>query len=230
MLITFSGLDGAGKSTLIQETEKHFLNSGKKVKVLNVYDHLGIYAFIRLIRDSAKKQFYRLKEKEMKYEFFTNDPDRIGLKQAKRGLVLNLLYRFMRHSAVKRSFLLIDLVVMYFYRLYFEGIRNRILVFDRYFYDSLADITEEKGWGFVLFFLKMAPKPNLSFFIDVPPETAFERKREYSIEYMTRRRKKYKRLFSLIPNGIILSNVILKEAKHNLINILKGKSVHEIAG
>ncbi len=54
MLITFSGLDGAGKSTLIEFVSATLEGERRTVCVLHLNDDVGIYAFVRGLRDRLR--------------------------------------------------------------------------------------------------------------------------------------------------------------------------------
>ena len=51
MLITFSGLDGAGKSTLIAWLKESLERGNRRVAVFHMNDHVGAYAYLRAVRD-----------------------------------------------------------------------------------------------------------------------------------------------------------------------------------
>ncbi|HEU5262475.1 MAG TPA: hypothetical protein VFU41_13745, partial [Gemmatimonadales bacterium] len=51
MLITVSGLDGAGKSTLIGGLRAALERHGHTVAVLHMNDDVGVYAYARRARD-----------------------------------------------------------------------------------------------------------------------------------------------------------------------------------
>ena len=77
MIITFSGLDGSGKSTLIKILEEYFYQNNVAYKSYTIYDDLSIYAFVRNIRKLIIK--YRrvelneeLNSKKKTYKIFRN--------------------------------------------------------------------------------------------------------------------------------------------------------------
>jgi len=47
MLISFSGLDGAGKTTLIAKAKEILERGGRKVKIMTMYDNVSFSAFLR---------------------------------------------------------------------------------------------------------------------------------------------------------------------------------------
>ena len=51
MLITFSGLDGAGKSTLIEWLKTALEEQDRQVAIFHLNDHVGLYAYARFVRD-----------------------------------------------------------------------------------------------------------------------------------------------------------------------------------
>src|SRR5438552_6075386 len=54
MLITFSGLDGAGKSTLIERLKITLEQQHCRVAVFHINDHVGVYAYLRALRDRVR--------------------------------------------------------------------------------------------------------------------------------------------------------------------------------
>src|SRR2546422_8557850 len=54
MLITFSGLDGAGKSTLIASLKAALEERKRPVTVLHMHRDIGLYAWVWFIRDTIK--------------------------------------------------------------------------------------------------------------------------------------------------------------------------------
>ena len=53
-VVTFSGLDGAGKSTLIGSLKVALESKGLTVRVLTMYDDLSFYAWLRFFRDGIR--------------------------------------------------------------------------------------------------------------------------------------------------------------------------------
>src|SRR2546421_8333289 len=51
MLITFSGLDGAGKSTLVRGLQQTLEREHRRVVVFHMNDHVGVYAYLRRLRN-----------------------------------------------------------------------------------------------------------------------------------------------------------------------------------
>jgi thymidylate kinase len=215
MLITFSGLDGAGKSTLIARLRSEQESAGRRVQILTMYDHVGLYPLIRKIRDLL------IGGAATDPPNTSTDPDRLGVKAARRPGPLGLVLSLLRSRFIKRCVLIMDLVVLALVRLWVELVKGRLLILDRYFYDSLADVIDGQHWGFARFVLRLVPVPDLPIFIDVAPEVAFTRKGEYTVAYMHRRRAVYCNLFSWVKGAVILENDNLTACTEQLIAIAK---------
>src|SRR5437868_14634888 len=59
MLITFSGLDGAGKSTLIEWLRSALEEQRHRVAVLHLEHDVGVYAAVRRLREGAARLAWR---------------------------------------------------------------------------------------------------------------------------------------------------------------------------
>ena len=222
MLITFSGLDGAGKSTLIHALKTNLEKQNRHVTVLTMYDHVGLYAFIRFIRDRIREVIRRGTKQQAEMNEFSNDPDRLGLQVAKHGWLMRVILGVMRSSTVKRFVYIFDLCIFLLYRIYFEKVKNHVLIMDRYFYDSLADVADGRRWLYIRSFLSVTPTPDLPIFVDVSPEEAFARKGEYPVEYLTRRRANYQEIFRWVRNPVFIPNDDLDQATKRIEETVSG--------
>lgn len=215
MLITFSGLDGAGKTTLIGKLNRTLRFWGYSVAVLTMYDHIGVYAFVRYLRDTSSRLATKLVQASQ-----DADVDPAGLsrpaKSSEPSMVTRLILRVARNAYMRRIVNIIDLCLFPFYRLYFEKWRRRVLILDRYFYDSLADVADGRNWLYIRLFLKLVPNPDLPVFVDVCPEKAYARKGEYSVKYLTKRRGFYQKIFGWIRHPLVLANEELESSTANL--------------
>jgi len=220
MLITFSGLDGSGKSTLIHGLKTALEEKNQRVTVLTTYGHVGVYAFIRFIRDWIKRFIWRGIKRQVEVNDFSNDPGRLRLQVAKHGWLMREFLRFVRSGAVKRFVYIFDLCIFVLYRIYFEKVRKNILIMDRYFYDSLVDVAKGRRWLYIRLFLLMIPTPDLPIFVDVTPEQAFQRKGEYSVNYMSRRRAIYQKIFGWVHRPIVVVNEGINMTLHALDTVV----------
>lgn len=236
MMISFSGLDGAGKSTLIAWLDQRLKELKYPATCLAMYYDLSFYAMLRKLRDYIKRSF-GLKNEEVEIGRGKNrhsavltepvfeskrsagilrDP-KIGTSDKKK-VASRIIYGIARSVAAKKVALFLDLFTVTIGRLYVERAKRQILIVDRYLYDSLADVSDlrSREWGFVRFFVRISPVPELPIFVDLSPEEAYARKGEYPIEYMKWRRETYMRIFNWVNSCIIIDNSDLQRAQKDL--------------
>jgi thymidylate kinase len=223
MLITFSGLDGSGKSTLIAHIQGQLEMRGHRVQVMTMYDHLSFYAKIRALRESIIHRGDRCAAVAQltvpvteSFQINPNDP-KTDVSD-KKGFLRRIFYRIIRGQSARRAALFLDLLVLWAYRFLEEFRRGSIFITDRYLYDSLADVAdlESKKWSFIRFFLKFVPVPDLPVLVDVPAEMAFARKPEYPLAYSQWRREAYRTIYGWVPRGLVLDNTDLRQAQLRL--------------
>ncbi len=216
MLITFSGLDGSGKSTLISKLECSLIAVNLRVRVLTMYDDVSFYAYIRNVRIFVKKLMGIETEDTVKplenYTTIPQDP-KTGVTD-KKGTFVKLLFKIARNKHVKKGVLLLDLFSLLMYRCRHEFFKKEILIIDRYLYDSIVDAIDldKKNHFSSKLFTRLAPEPDIPFLIDVPEGEAFRRKQEFPINYMKWRRATYKMVFGWIKDPVIMKNDNLAEA------------------
>lgn len=202
MLVTFSGLDGAGKTTLISLTLQWLLERGVASTHLTMYDDIGLYASLRRLRDllSGNPHPERLRSVSA-----TADPGSTSLP-----------LRIIRSTRMKMMVYFIDLLILRLIRFYVEVVRGRLLIVDRYFYDSLADLSEGMDDATLGAYIRLVPVPDCTIFVETTPETAFARKGEYSVHELTARRRRYQDIFGRVPGVFFLVNDDLSRAAERL--------------
>ena len=196
MIITFSGLDGSGKTTLIQHLEKYCSTNNIHYDSYSIYGELSFYAFFRNLR--SMKTNLELKED-------------INKKK--------LLYKIFRSRGIKKIFILFDIILLYFVKAYYK-IQNKLLIIDRYFYDFIMEITDDIG-PYEKFLLILFPAADISFFIDTDPHISFQRKGEYDVATLTKRRLIYDKIFKYHSIDYIINNNNKSNAKYEIIEIIK---------
>ena len=211
MFLTFSGLDGAGKSTLIAFAYDSIRQKGLDCRTITMYDHVGLYAMVRQLRD---KLLGRPKESPKTV------PD-INPVDGSPAIASHFLLKMLRTRLTKKGVLLVDIALFRLYRIWYEVLCRKILIVDRFFYDSLVDIADGTHWRFIDWCAALLPTPALPCFIDVDAATSFARKGEYSVEYLDFRYRCYKRIFSKVQNPFFLANNTRDSAQTDLRNQLE---------
>jgi len=190
VLVTFSGIDGAGKSTQIEKLENYLTAEGIPFRQLAFWDHVAVFR-------GARSGFSR---HVLQSDGSVGSPERPA---ARRDKNLQSWPLFMGRS----FFHLLDVVNLR------RVVRKQkqdgvVIIFDRYIYDQLAALPMKTGWarGFARVLLRIAPKPDISYVLDAVPEEARARKPEYPLEFMRKYRSSYLVLrdiagMELIPAG-----------------------------
>jgi len=183
LLITFSGTDGSGKTALVTPLVAALNSAGlKALRVWGSYELVAMKPIVAL----GSSVFLRGKSASRDY----NDYHATITTTIRRPLA----------GQVYRSLTLAE----YYLQIQF-GVRRRLLagrtvVADRYTFDSLLNMAVNLGYDYDAYrtmhnrFAAHCPRPDLSFFIDVPEEIAFKRKDDIpSIDYLRKRRTLYQR-------------------------------------
>ena len=156
MLITFSGLDGSGKSAQAQSVCAYLQQQGHPASLL----HITRWTWVNRIGE-------RLVQSRK------SEADAAPVKPAVWGLRWPQLL-----------VMLVDVARFWLLWVYSQ-VPKRPLICDRYFYD-LGVQAVYKGilpphW--LRLYWRLVPRPTLAFWLDVPPAVAQEREREHESEY-----------------------------------------------
>jgi thymidylate kinase len=203
MVITFSGLDGAGKTTLIAELTRELELRGRAVTRFTKYEDVGLYSAIRR---------FRRKRGWLPRDGLAPRCDTVKSPAIRRAL--QTTRRFLHGRLVSALLLPIDLS-LFMIRRHAVASTREVLILDRYFYDSLIELrSESTWWGHA--FLQLLPAPDVSVFVDIDPAVAFARKGELGVPELARRERAYRLLFSRLPHGVTIRNESLDVAKQQL--------------
>ena len=175
-ILSFSGIDGAGKSTQISELETSLRNSGLRTKLLTFWDDVVVL--------SRSREF-------MSYKAFKGDrgvgsPQKPLQRRDKNVTAWPVI--LLRYGLYFADALHLRLKVL-------EARRSDadIVIFDRYIYDELANLPlhrKSASW-FARLVLKFVPRPDIAYLIDADPVAAQARKPEYPLEFVRRNREAY---------------------------------------
>lgn len=182
LIVSFSGIDGAGKSTQIEKLREYLAAHSVEVKELTFWDNVVMFprmrsGFSRRVLQSDGKIGTPDKPADRRDKNTRNAPLLLGRSVLHLFDVVNL------RRIVNRA----------------KAENSGVVIFDRYIYDQLAALPIESWWArtFARILLRVAPKPDLSYVLDADPELARARKPEYPLEFMRKYRSSYLELRKL---------------------------------
>lgn len=175
-LVSFSGIDGAGKSTQIDALRVRLNEMGLRVVLITFWDDV---ARLKGIREVSGHTLFKGEKGVGTPVRPINRRDKNVRSWYMTGVRFGLYFldAMSLRSTVKKA-LKAD---------------ADVIIFDRYHYDELANL----GWGnrivrtYVRLLLRLVPKPDVRFLLDADPDQARARKPEYPVDFLHTSRASY---------------------------------------
>src|SRR5260370_25085593 len=198
LLISFSGVDGSGKSTQIESLCAALHAAGLKTRRLAFWDDVVIGV---KYREGFVHKMY-------KSERGVGAP----------GQPVNRRDKNMRgwHLSLSRHFLyLLDALKLRRVIARHKLRTGDVIILDRYIYDELANLNLQNplSRAFVKFVCRFVPRPDLLYLLDADPAAAYARKPEYPVDFMKQCRRAYFDLSTLIGSMTGLPALALPQAR-----------------
>jgi thymidylate kinase len=198
LLISFSGLDGSGKSTQIANLREFLRSRGLTTILLAFWDDVVVLSryregFVHKVYGSEKG---------------IGAPDRPVNRRDKNVRKWYL-------SIARHGLYLLD--ALHLVRVIARARRSGsdVVIMDRYIYDELANLPLS-NWV-TRFFVRMiaafVPRPDVAYILDADPEAARARKPEYPVDFMRLCRSAYMQLAQMLGYMTVVPPLPLAEAK-----------------
>lgn len=199
---SFSGIDGAGKTTQIGNLVAFLQQHGMQVRVIRFWDDIA--TFTRLREGAGHKLF--------KGDKGIGSPEAPINRRDKnvRGWPM---------ACVRLFLYLSDAISLR--HIFKKALRSNMdfIIFDRYTYDELAnlDLNNPVLRLYARLVMLLVPGPDISFLLDADPEAARARKPEYPLEFIRINRQAYLRLAQITGGFTIIAPNELKLAKAEVL-------------
>lgn len=203
-LVSFSGLDGSGKSTQIAAATEFLEASGYTVRRLAFWDDAVV---LTRYREAFVHRVYHS-------EPGIGAPDRPVKRRDKN----------MRSAHLTLARCLLYLLDAIHLRIVVNRQRDcDVLILDRYLYDELANLPQRLPGSrrAIRALARLAPRPDLAFLLDAEPEEARGRKPEYPLDFMRQCRSWYFRLAELLGGITIVPPLPLAAATEEVIKVMR---------
>jgi thymidylate kinase len=202
MFVSFSGVDGAGKSTQIAALRNWLEAQGLRVSTVTFWDNV---ATLTGIREGAGHQLF-------KGEKGVGSPNAPVNRRDKNVQSWPM-------TCVRFCLCALDAVST---RIYVKkALRSDadIIIFDRYIYDQFANLKLRSGLvrTYVKALMKIVPRPDISYMLDADPQAARARKPEYPLDFIYINRRAYLDLADMIGGITVISPGPVEEMRAEVL-------------
>lgn len=197
LVITFSGVDGAGKTTTMDKTEA-LLKEKYKEKIVRLRHRPQILPIL---------SSYKYGKQEAEKRAAETMP-RTGNNKSNLGSYARFAYYFL-------DYLIGQFVIYFKYTL-----RGYTILYDRYYFDFIVDFRRSNiniNPKIPKFLYNFVFKPDLNFFLYASPAIILQRKKELPSSEIVKLTKDYKNLFEKLNQRgkkakyIAIENIVLEE-------------------
>ncbi len=197
ILVAVLGIDGSGKSTLINMVKRDYERLAHRESWMEHSRPALLPALAVLFRQEAARP-----------------PQRQSPHDLPPSGVLGSLFRMAYYT--------MDYSLGYLFRVYPKLVKNQsVFFFDRYFYDYYIDPERNRVSlrpGIIALFGLLVPKPDLILILKTRPETAFQRKHELPLQELTRQVERLENLAARMDHcHWIETDSRIEESRSNML-------------
>jgi thymidylate kinase len=211
-LVSFSGIDGAGKSTQIDALETRLSELGLRSTVLTFWDDIVVLGGFREL---------------ISHKAFGGDE---GVGSPEKPISRRDKNVTSPHVIGARLFLyFLDAVYLRLFCLKLRKTVADVVIFDRYIYDELANLPLDHWFArwYVRLILNLVPEPDVAYLVDADAAAARARKPEYPLEFLRQNRERYLALSRLAGNMTVIEPLSVEAAEARMMDAWLG--VHRIS-
>jgi thymidylate kinase len=202
-LISFSGIDGAGKTTQIEYVSAFLKEQGLRVLLFSFWDDVAVWSKMRAgVGGRALDSCHSDRTGESSFSPRNN-------KHIRKWYL----------SAARACFYMLDVARLHHLLASEQVSRSDVVIFDRYIYDQIANIDSPSfaTRSYSKMLLKQTPVPDLAFILDASPDAAFARKPEYPLEFVHSNRRAFLQLKEIVPQLIVISDARPEDVRSEII-------------
>lgn len=210
LAVSFSGIDGAGKSTQIANLCTHLRDAGLGVKLITFWDDV---AMLKPIREGAGHKIF-------KGDRGVGSPD-APIERRDKNVQSPLM------TAVRLGLYVLDAASLRVAAGRAMRSDADVVIFDRYIFDELAnlDLRNPATRLYIRSLMRMVPRPDISFVLDADPVQARTRKPEYPLDFLHVNRNAYLRLSEFVGGITVIPPLPLEQAKAEVVRHVLGHSL-----
>jgi thymidylate kinase len=200
--VSFSGIDGAGKSTQIDNLCAHLRDKGLRVLLIRFWDDV---ARLTRLREETGQIIFKGDKGIGTPSAPVNRRDK-NVQSWPMTWIRWFLY-FLDVLSIRRT---VKKAL---------GSGADVVVFDRYIYDELANLrlSNRATRVYVRMIMKLVPKPDVSYLLDADPAQARARKPEYPLAFLRTNRQSYLDLSDFVGGITVIAAMPIQEVTRSVV-------------
>lgn len=196
LLVSFSGVDGSGKTTQIDALLVWLREAGLKARVLRFWDDIAVLGRMR------EAMSHTLFKSEKGIGSPGNPVQRRDKNVGGWYMTASRMYLYSLDAAR------LALVMATASRK-----KADVVIFDRFLYDELAnlDLSTRLAQEYARMLLRVVRRPDVAFVLDADPAQARARKPEYPLDFIQRNRGAYRTLVKLTEGVTLIEPLAVQD-------------------